>query len=118
VTFLAASALCCLLLAVGHSGAVQKSEAALQLEFGIKMAQKGAWREAAFRFEKACKAGGADAQAFNNLAVAKESLGEVDSAREAYEKALALDPDNKTIRENHHRFMSSHSAQRKDPGGT
>ena len=115
---LAACALGCLLLALGHTEAVQKSEAARQLEFGVKMALKGAWREAAFRFEKAGKAGGAGAQAFNNLAVAKESLGEFDSAREAYEKALALAPDNKTIRENHNRFMNSHTVQLKDPGGT
>ncbi len=118
VILVAACALGCLLLVRGHPEAVFKSEAARQLEFGVKMALKGAWREAAFRFEKAGKAGGADAQAFNNLAVAKESLGEVDSAREAYEKALTLAPDNKTILENHHRFMNSHNVQRKDPGGT
>jgi Flp pilus assembly protein TadD len=91
--------------------AVQKSEASVQLDFGVRMALKGSWLEAAFRFEKAIKLGGAsaDARAYNNLAVARESLGQFDQAREAYEKALALKADeqeDRRIRENYDRFLN------------
>ena len=94
-----------------QSFAVQKSEVSLQLEFGVKMALKGSWLEAAFRFEKAIKLGGASAgaRAYNNLAVARESLGQFDQAREAYEKALALKADEQEvqrIRENYDRFLN------------
>jgi Tfp pilus assembly protein PilF len=94
-----------------QSFAVQKSAAAQQLEFGVKMALKGSWLEAAFRFDKAVKLGGTStsARAYNNLAVAKESLGQFEQAREAYEKALALKVDeqeDRRIRENYDRFLN------------
>ena len=87
-------------------GAVQKSESEIQLEFGVKVARMGSWREAAFRFERAVKADDANARAWNNLGVARESLGEIELAREAYEKSLALAPDDRRIRQNYERFMN------------
>ena len=87
-------------------GAVQKSESEVQLEFGVKVARMGSWREAAFRFERAVKADDANARAWNNLGVARESLGELELAREAYEKSLALAPDDRRIRQNYERFMN------------
>lgn len=86
--------------------AVQKPEAELQLAFGVKVALKGSWNEAAFRFQKAVAADGDNPRAFNNLAVARESLGQWEAAREAYEKALALAPKDGRIRQNYDRFMS------------
>ena len=87
-------------------GAVQKSESEIQLEFGVKVARMGSWREAAFRFERAVKADDANARAWNNLGVARESLGEIELARKAYEKSLALAPDDRRIRQNYERFMN------------
>ena len=88
------------------AGAVQKSESEIQLEFGVKVAKMGSWREAAFRFERAVKANDSNARAWNNLGVARESLGEFDAARQAYEKSLALAPDDRRIRQNYERFLN------------
>jgi len=88
------------------AGAVQKSESEIQLEFGVKVAKMGSWREAAFRFERAVKANDSNARAWNNLGVARESLGEFDAAREAYQKSLALAPDDRRIRQNYERFLN------------
>lgn len=101
-----AALLVCLLGLAPPVSAVQRSEATVQLEFGVKVAMKGSWNEAAFRFEKAVKADGTNARAFNNLAVARESLGQFVEAREAYEKATALAPRDEKIRQNYDRFMS------------
>ena len=86
--------------------AVTKSEATVQLEFGVKMATKGLWREAVLRFEKAASVDPNRPEVFNNLAVAYESLGRFDDARQAYEKALQLDPSDRRIQENQKRFLA------------
>jgi Tfp pilus assembly protein PilF len=96
----------CLLGLAPPLPAVQKSEAAQQLEFGVKVALKGSWNEAAFRFQKAVSADDDNPRAWNNLAVARESLGQFPQAREAYEKAMALAPRDDRIRQNYDRFMS------------
>ncbi|MGH9866712.1 MAG: tetratricopeptide repeat protein [Candidatus Polarisedimenticolia bacterium] len=101
----AVAAMLCLAPA-GSVQAVQKSLSRLQMEFGVKVAMKGSWNEAAFRFEKAILADGANARAYNNLAVARESLGQFGPAREAYEKALELAPKDSKIRQNYDRFLS------------
>jgi Flp pilus assembly protein TadD len=93
------------------AGAVQKSESEIQHEFGVKVARMGSWREAAFRFERAVKADDANARAWNNLGVARESLGDFDAAREAYEKSLALAPDDRRIRQNYERFLNLANAR-------
>lgn len=104
------------LVATAPGLAVQKSDSELQMEFGVKVAMKGSWLEAAFRFEKAIKLGGGTARAWNNLAVARESLGRFDEAKEAYEKALSLkeggEPDER-IRENYERLMGFINVSRK-----
>jgi len=104
--------LICLVLAWGAGEAVQKSEAEIQLDFGVKMARKGSWREAAFRFEKAIRADPELASAYNNYAVALENLGEFDKARSMYEKALELDPDNDRIQANFERFKAFRRSHR------
>ncbi|HZI95071.1 MAG TPA: tetratricopeptide repeat protein [Patescibacteria group bacterium] len=86
--------------------AVQKDSATQQLEFGVKVALKGSWNEAAFRFEKSVQANAGNARAWCNLAVARESLGQFDAARQAYEKAIALAPKEQRIRENYDRFQN------------
>ena len=95
---------------------VEKSEAAVQLEFGVKVALKGSWNEAAFRFEKAVRADEGNARAWNNLGVARESLGHLDAAREAYEKARALAPGDDKISDNYERFRGYLRSIHKDSG--
>jgi Tfp pilus assembly protein PilF len=81
-----------------------RSDAKAQVEFGISVAQRGLWREAIYRWERAVEIDPTYAAAFNDLAVAYEHEGQLDKARQAYEKALALEPDNAQIRQNFELF--------------
>ena len=81
-----------------------RSKARTEIEFGMQVAQKGLWREAIYRWEKATEIDPSYAAAFNDLAVAYEHEGQLDKARKAYEKALELDPNNSQIRQNYELF--------------
>jgi len=81
-----------------------RSEARAQVEFGIAVAQKGLWKEALFRWEKAVQLDPTYAAAYNNLAIAYEHEGQFEKARQAYEKAAELDPKSTFIRENYEFF--------------
>lgn len=82
----------------------QRKQAKEQVEFGIQVAQRGLWREAIYRWERATQLDPTYAAAFNNLAVAYEHEGLLQKAREAYEKALALEPENALVRQNYDLF--------------
>ena len=84
--------------------AEQRGQAKEQVEFGIQVAQRGLWKEAIYRWERATQIDPTYAAAFNNLAVAYEHEGQLANAREAYQKALSLDPNNVTIRQNYELF--------------
>ena len=81
-----------------------RSEAKTQVEFGISVAQRGLWREAIYRWEKATELDSSYAAAYNNLAVAYEHEGQLDKARQTYEKALSIEPNNVQIRQNYDLF--------------
>src|SRR5215468_9528027 len=81
-----------------------RSGARSELYLGIDVAQRGLWREAIYRWEKAVELDPTYAAAFNNLAIAYEHEGQLDKARKAYEKALELDPNNSQIRQNYELF--------------
>ncbi len=81
-----------------------RSEAKNQVEFAINVAQKGLWREAIYRWEKAVELDPTYAAAHNDLAIAYEHEGQLDKARKAYERALELDPNNSQIRQNYELF--------------
>ncbi len=81
-----------------------RGSAKSQVEFGIDVAQKGLWREAIYRWEKAVELDPTYAAAFNDLAIAYEHEGQFDKARKAYQKALDLDPNNTQIRQNYEMF--------------
>jgi len=74
------------------------------VEFGIAVAQRGLWKEAIYRWEQATRIDPGYAAAYNNLAVGYEHEGEFEKAREAYEKALELDPHNQMVRQNYELF--------------
>jgi Flp pilus assembly protein TadD len=78
----------------------QRDDARQQVEFGIEVAQKGLWKEAVYRWERATQLDPTYAQAFNNLAIGYEQLGQMDKAKAAYDRARALAPDNAYIRQN------------------
>jgi Tfp pilus assembly protein PilF len=84
--------------------AEQRDEAKKQVEFGIQVAQRGLWKEAIYRWERATQLDPTYAAAFNNLAVAYEHEGQFEKARVAYEKATELDPNNAMLRQNYDLF--------------
>jgi len=77
-----------------------RSDAKSQVEFGIKVAQNGLWKEATYRWQKAVELDPTYAAAWNNLAIGFEHEGKFDEARQAYDKAVTLDPKNLLIRQN------------------
>jgi Flp pilus assembly protein TadD len=74
------------------------------VEFGISVARKGLWKEALYRWERATQIDPTYAAAFNNVAIAYEQQGNFEKAREAYEKAVQLEPNNLQIRQNYDLF--------------
>ena len=81
-----------------------RSDAKKQVEFGITVAQRGLWREAIYRWEKAVELDPTYAAAFNDLAIAYEHEGQLEKARKAYEKATELEPNNAEIKQNFELF--------------
>ena len=82
----------------------QRKQAKEQVEFGIQVAQRGLWKEAIYRWERAAQIDPSYAAAHNNLAIAYEHEGELDKARIAYEKAIELEPGNAMIKQNYELF--------------
>ena len=95
-----------LLLAPGPLLAAEESSGR-QVDFGLKVAQKGLWQEARFRFERAVTLDPGNAAALNDLAVALEQMGEFDAARAAYEKALEIKPGDVYIQQNYDLFREA-----------
>ena len=85
-----------------------RSDAKEQVEFGISVAQKGLWKEAIYRWERATQIDPSYAAAFNDLAVAYEHEGMLEKAGEAYERALKLEPNNPMVRQNFELFKEIH----------
>ena len=99
-------ALACL-LAVGVplvAQADERSDAQAQVDFGIAVAQRGLWNEAVFRWERASEIDPSYAAAWNNLGIAYEHQGSFAKARDAYEIALDLEPNNLNIQQNYDLF--------------
>ena len=91
-------------LAVAPAAADARDDAKRQVEFGIAVAQRGLWREAIYRWERAAQIDPTYAPAHNNLAIAYEHEGDLEKARAAYEKALTIDPNNTYIKQNFELF--------------
>jgi Tfp pilus assembly protein PilF len=99
------------LLAAALGGVVHadaRADAKAQVEFGIAVAQRGLWKEAIYRWERATQLDPTYAAGFNNLAVAYEHEGMLDKAAEAYERALKLEPNNQLVRQNFELFKEIH----------
>ena len=98
---------CVAMLAAGSAMpayADPRNDAKAQVDFGINVAQRGLWREAIYRWEKAVELDPKYAEAYNDLGIAYEHEGQFDKARGAYDKALALQPNNQQIRQNYDLF--------------
>lgn len=93
-----------LVVSAGLVSADVRKDAKAEVEFGINVAQRGLWREAVYRWERATQMDPNYAAAFNDLAIAYEHEGQLDKARKSYERALELDPNNAQIRQNYELF--------------
>ncbi len=91
-------------MAVAPLAADARDDAKKQIEFGIAVAQRGLWREAIYRWERAAQIDPTYAAAHNNLAIAYEHEGDLEKARAAYEKAIELEPNNTYIKQNYELF--------------
>ena len=100
----AAIVACIAAVSASPSFADARSDARAQVEFGINVAQRGLWREAIYRWEKATELDPTYVAAYNDLAIAYEHEGQLDKARKAYERALELDPNNTQVRQNYELF--------------
>jgi Tfp pilus assembly protein PilF len=92
-----------------------RKEAVAQVQFGIDVAQKGLWKEALYRWEKAVELDPQYPAAYNNLAIAYEHEGMFEKARKAYDKALELDPNNVSIRQNYEFFKEINDRSSRRP---
>lgn len=101
---LAAASLVTALLVASPASADARADARQQVAFGIDVASRGLWREAIYRWERAVELDPTYAEAFNNLGVAYEHEGELDKAKAAYEKAVALAPAHPSIKQNFELF--------------
>jgi Tfp pilus assembly protein PilF len=93
-----------------------RAEARAQVDFGIKVAEQGLWREAIYRWERAVALDSKYAAAYNNLAVGYEHEGAFEKAKAAYEMALKLDPKNNYVKQNFDLFKEINDrANRQNP---
>src|SRR5437763_15846684 len=113
---IAVFAVCALVVSAPPASADARNDAKSQVEFGINVAQRGLWREAIYRWEKAVELDPTYAAAYNDLGIAYEHEGQLEKARKAYEKALTLDPNNANIRQNYDLFkeINDRAAQPKE----
>ena len=103
-----------LLLAAASVHADEREDSSRkQVAFGIQVAQRGLWREAIYRWEKAVELDPDNASARNNLAVAYEQSGQFDLANEEYERALEIDSDNLYIRQNYELFREAYERKKR-----
>jgi Flp pilus assembly protein TadD len=93
-----------------------RDEAKKHVEFGIRVAQRNLWGEALARWQRAVQIDPTYAAAYNNLAIGYEHQGDFDKARVAYEKALQLEPDNASIRQNYELFKEINDRTSRDNG--
>lgn len=80
------------------------------VEFGIKMAQRGLWKEALFRFQQADLQRPNNSRLLNNIAVAYEAVGAYDKALETYKQALQANASDRELKQNYSRFLEFYQA--------
>jgi len=89
----------------------KRADAKAQVEFGVAVARRGLWKEALFRWKLAVQIDPEYLAAWNDLAIAYEQLGQFTSAREAYEKALKIAPNDATVNQNFDMFRDLYERQ-------
>lgn len=92
-----------------------------EFKFGNKLAKRGLWKEAYYRWSRALEAGNDSAAIHNNLAISLEYQNKLKEAEAEYQKALKLSPENEYIKRNISRLkkrmnpdLESDSEEKKD----
>lgn len=85
-----------------------------QIAFGVKMAGRGLWNEALFRFKQAEKSQPGNPRVLNNLAVSYEAVGQFDEALGYYKRALKADSSSREVKRNYSRFVEFYQAFKPD----
>jgi Flp pilus assembly protein TadD len=93
------------------------SEAKDHVPYGMELAQVDLWHDAVEQWKQAVTIDPDYAAAWNDLAIGYEQIGKFPEAREAYDKALAIDPDNRFIRSNYDQFRIIYDRMRVRSGG-
>jgi Flp pilus assembly protein TadD len=73
-------------------------------KIGTKAFKLKLYSEAEFRFKQAVEKEPKNPEYLNNLAVICEILGKIEEAKNYYNEALKIAPNNKKIKENYERF--------------
>jgi tetratricopeptide (TPR) repeat protein len=104
-----------LLLGAAAGVAAAPVEVGSQLRFGTKMAERGLWNEALFRFRQAERLEPGNARVLNNVGVALEAVGKFEEAQTAYRRAAELDPRNNEVKKNLTRFIEFYQGYKIQP---
>lgn len=102
------------------SGGELAARAADETKLGVRMAQRGYWQEAFFRFSRALELDPDNSEILNNLAVSQEALGRFDDALVTYKKALQGASKRSPVRGNYAHFaefFTSYARGVKPKGG-
>ncbi|HUU52130.1 MAG: tetratricopeptide repeat protein [Candidatus Aminicenantaceae bacterium] len=83
-----------------------------QMRFGVEAAKLDLWDEAIFRWKKVLQNDPDSASAHNNLAVAYEKKSLWEEAKNEYELALKIRPDDKHINANYQQFTKRYEARK------
>jgi spermidine synthase len=78
---------------------------------GVSLFQEGRHEQAAMVFEKLTKVHRDSVTTWNNLAVAYEAWGKIDKAKEAFERALSVDPLSDFAKKSFSAFKEKHGAK-------
>ncbi len=70
------------------------------VDYGIRLAEKGYWHEAAIHWRIVLEADPGNVAALNNLAVAAEVEGYPEKAEQGFHQALKLRPDSRILKLN------------------
>jgi Flp pilus assembly protein TadD len=76
-----------------------------EFAFANKLAKEGLWKEAYFRWNRSLAEGQKNVAVYNNMAIALEKMGKFDEAEATYKKALAIAPNNQTVKSNYNKLQ-------------
>ena len=99
--------------ALGTAASAGGERSGQENSFGVEVASKGLWKEAAYRWEKAVELDPQNPKAHNNLGVAYERSGKFEEALDAYETALELSPSSEQIRQNYELFREAYERKKR-----